>query len=555
MRIVLGIALAWITMLLPAQAETRLALIVANSEYNSKIGRLSNPVNDAGLMKEALSEVGFEVTLATDLNQTELKRAIRDHRDRIEAAGDDVVSFFYYSGHGAADADAAGNYLVPLDADIRRPRDLPIEGLPVSQIVQSFGESMQNFVVIDACRNFPFEFADSRSVRKGFVPQPEKRGTLIAFATSPGTVASDEGDGGGPYARALATLIKTPGSDHIDVFKGVQDVVDEETNGFQFPWYRDGVRGRFRFSAASAVAPTPAPNTEIVTTRAPDPVAPAEVTFVDARKALPTTEAPLITGDPASLPDFALFKQCEDCPEMVVLPGGAFQMDTLAAGDCCQQLSGPKTDAQVGRFAVSRFETTYSEWQACVDSGACISVPDWLDDYDMDNRPVIFDYYAGMTELSEDNRPIEIEKFIAYTDQQAGSPYRLLSEAEWVYASLGGASTKFYWGDQDPSCDYGAFNGANNCDPGNDRGPLSDRVVGSYRPNPFGLFDMFGNAWEIVDACSAEDPYTRVARECGGIAARGGGSSDGPWENSANEDYNRHDNWLSGMGMRLAKSL
>lgn len=553
MRFIMVFALAWAAVCFSAQAETRLALVVANSEYNAKIGRLSNPINDAGLMKEALSEVGFEVTVATDLNQAQLKRAIRDHRDRIEAAGQDVVSFFYYSGHGAADAEAAGNYLVPLAADIRRPRDLPIEGLPVSQIVQSFGESKQNFVVIDACRNFPFEFADSRSVRKGFVPQPEKRGTLIAFATSPGTVASDEGDGGGPYARALASLIKTPGSDHIDVFKGVQDIVDQETNGFQFPWYRDGVRGRFRFSTSSA-APAAAP-TPVATTTVPAARPPTEMTFMDARKTLASTPAPIITGDPAVLPDFALFKQCEDCPEMVVLPGGAFKMGSLLASDCCQEMSGPKVDAQVGRFAVSRFETTYSEWKACTDAGYCSPVGEWTKSYDLDDRPVLFEYGDGLANLTEDNRPIEPEKFLAYASQKAGTPYRLLSEAEWVYAALGGASTKFYWGDQDPSCNYGAFNGANNCDPGNDLGALSERPVGSYRPNPFGLFDMFGNAWEVVDACSADDPYTRIARECGGVAARGGGSFNGPWENSANENYIRHDNWLSGMGMRVAKSL
>lgn len=532
MRILWILAFAWFSLALPALAEKRLALVIANSNYSAKIGKLANPANDAGLIKTSLESVGFEVTLVEDLDQRDLRRALRDHRDRIEAAGPEAVSFFYYSGHGAADSETSANYLVPLNADIGRPRDLPIEALAVSEIVRSFSASKQNFVVIDACRNFPFEFADSRSISKGLIPERERRGTLIAFATSPGTVASDEGIGGGPYARALSKLISTPGSDHIDVFKGVQDEVDSETRGKQFPWYRDGVPGRFQFSAAPAIqiaATQPPVTAATASTTRPTRTLPKRDPIVDARRVSVDVRAPVIEGDPADLPNFSMFRDCETCPDMVILPAGNFQWRTQRSGEFNQNLSGPKTDASVGRFAIARFELQLGEHLECAKVNYCT-----MSDVDLSRaetepkRAMAFagSFYWGM---SSPGQPDAQARYVDYISTLTGAGYRLPSDAEWVYASLGGQNTKFYWGDQDPACnDLDAPNGAHTCD------KTYDTTVGRFKPNQYGLYDMIGNEWELVTPCG-EDPEVRIDVQCDWLMARGGDDFQGPWRGSENK--------------------
>ena len=246
-----------------AAAETRLALVIGNSNYAQGVGRLANPGNDARLVAGALEQVGFEVTTLYNQDVRGIKRALRDHRRKVRAAGSNAISFFYYSGHGAADEDA--NFLIPIGAEIASRDDLAIEGVGVAEIVSAFSDAKANFVVMDACRDFPFSDATSRSLHKGFQVERERLGTLIAFATSPGDVATDVGQGGGPYARALAAELTAPGADHWDLFKSVQTRVYDETGGTQTPWVRDGVVGRFLFSAASSTAPVNTPPLDVET--------------------------------------------------------------------------------------------------------------------------------------------------------------------------------------------------------------------------------------------------------------------------------------------------
>jgi Uncharacterized conserved protein len=106
------------------------------------------------------------------------------------------------------------------------------------------------------------------------------------------------------------------------------------------------------------------------------PAAPAP--FLDARSTPATTRAPLIAVDPASLPDFALFRECDFCPEMVVMPAGSFWMGSPdgpngEAGRSSDE--GPQQNITLRRFAIARFETTWAEWEGCVAAGACDQGP------------------------------------------------------------------------------------------------------------------------------------------------------------------------------------
>jgi uncharacterized caspase-like protein len=108
-------AIAIVLLLLPTgvQAEKRIALLIGNQGYGNDIGRLANPHKDVALLEKSLKGLGFEVTTVRDAGLAGLYQAVNAYARRVQTAGPNAVGFFYYSGHGAADAGT--NYLVPVD--------------------------------------------------------------------------------------------------------------------------------------------------------------------------------------------------------------------------------------------------------------------------------------------------------------------------------------------------------------------------------------------------------------------------------------------------------
>src|ERR1700680_1926452 len=111
------LVLAFIAMVMTAAAasaqDNRIALLIGNEGYGGEIGRLANPHNDVALLEQALKGLGFEVVTVGDAGLGTLYQAINAYARRLQAAGPNTVGFFYYSGHGAADAGT--NYLIPVD--------------------------------------------------------------------------------------------------------------------------------------------------------------------------------------------------------------------------------------------------------------------------------------------------------------------------------------------------------------------------------------------------------------------------------------------------------
>jgi formylglycine-generating enzyme required for sulfatase activity len=182
------------------------------------------------------------------------------------------------------------------------------------------------------------------------------------------------------------------------------------------------------------------------------------------------------------------FKDCPDCPEMVMVPAGSFMMGS-SNGESNEK---PVHKVTIGRpFAVGRFEATFAEWDACVAAGSCKHTPkDW--DYGRDRRPVI--------EVSWDDITTE---YLPWLSGKTGKTYRLLTEAEWEYAARGLTSasavhTTYSWGNDI---------GSNHANCGNCGSPWSFKQtapVGSFEANAFGLHDMHGNAAELVQDCYKE---------------------------------------------------
>ena len=241
-----------------ASAEPRVALVIGNGHY--KQSPLLNPLNDARAVAKALAESGFAVTEKEDLGQKDMQLALRDFGDAIKQGG---VGLFYFAGHGVQ--VRGRNYLIPVDADIEREDEVAYNGLDAGQVLDKMDSAGNrlNIVILDACRNNPFA-RSFRSSTSGLAQMEAPVGTLVAFSTAPGSVASDGQGENGLYTQHLLQSLGEPGVKIEDVFKRVRASVRRDSKGRQIPWESTSLEGDFIFVAkppapAPAVAAVPAP--------------------------------------------------------------------------------------------------------------------------------------------------------------------------------------------------------------------------------------------------------------------------------------------------------
>jgi Caspase domain len=239
----------------PATAEKRIALVVGNSAYQN-ITRLDNPRNDATLMADTLSGLGFTLIggrAQLDLDKAALDTDVQNFGRQIQGAD---VALFYYAGHGVQ--VNGSNYLVPVGANPTREADVDFQMVDINLVLRQMQGSgtRLNMVILDACRNNPFGGRGLRSADGGLAQMRAPEGTLISYATQPGSVAQDGSDGHSPYTKALATTIKQAGLDIFQTFNQVGLAVKRETGGSQQPWVSSSpIDGSFYFVAPAAAGP------------------------------------------------------------------------------------------------------------------------------------------------------------------------------------------------------------------------------------------------------------------------------------------------------------
>ncbi|MBF0093781.1 MAG: SUMF1/EgtB/PvdO family nonheme iron enzyme [Alphaproteobacteria bacterium] len=202
-----------------------------------------------------------------------------------------------------------------------------------------------------------------------------------------------------------------------------------------------------------------------------------------------------------------VFQECPQCPEMVVIPPGSFVM----GDDNGRKEERPAVNVTIAYpFAMAVNETTFDQWQACLDAKACTHVPD-DHEWGEGKQPVI-------------NVPWEAAKgYAAWISSLTGATYRLPSEAEYEYANRGGTTTNYWWGDEigenRVNCRFCGSKWS------------GDRAapVRSFTPNPFGLYDITGNVWEWTLDCwhpdhqgAPTDGSARDKPKCGGRVTKGG---------------------------------
>ena len=241
----------------------------------------------------------------------------------------------------------------------------------------------------------------------------------------------------------------------------------------------------------------------------------------------------------------ASFRECaKDCPEMIVVPAGDFTMGSPATEDGHSDGEGPQLKVTIARpFAVSKFDVTFADWDACVTVGGCPLVSDIA--FGRNTRPVI--------NVSWD----DAQQYVAWFSKVTGQPYRLLTEAEWEYAARASTTTAYYWGDE-----IGKGNAnCNGCSSRWDNRETSP--AGSFKPNAFGLYDMVGNVWQWVQDCY-QDNYTgaptdgsaRTIEDCTFHVVRGGAWNNDPQLlRSAMRYRGTSDLRNSFVGFRIARTL
>lgn len=232
----------------------------------------------------------------------------------------------------------------------------------------------------------------------------------------------------------------------------------------------------------------------------------------------------------------SVFRDCPECPEMVVVPAGQFTMGSPLA-ESGHQDEKPQHPVKFAKpFAVSKFELAFEHWDACIAAGRC---------------PKADDEGIGRARFPAINVNWEDAKaYVAWLSEHTGKRYRLLTESEWEYAARGGTTTPWFWGAAEDSwgsriaCDY-----ANTHDETSKEahpmyvwshhqcadGFAENAPTGKFKPNAFGLHDMLGNVREWVEDCHVEgyagmpeDGSVRKVAACEKHLVRGGGWVDGP---------------------------
>ncbi len=255
-----------------------------------------------------------------------------------------------------------------------------------------------------------------------------------------------------------------------------------------------------------------------------------------------------------------VFRDCPECPEMVVVPAGSFMMGSPSSEEGRSGSEGPQHRVTISEpFAVGKYEVTFAEWDACVAAGGCGGYrPDDLG-WGRGQRPVVI--------VNWDNAIA----YVAWLSRKAGERYRLLSEAEWEYAARAGTRSSRYWGDDVwAQCDH-----ANGYDrtakaeldfvwehaPCRD-GSVHTARVGSYGENGFGLSDVLGNVTEWVEDCW-HDSYVGAPTDgsawvtggdCGQRVIRGGSWYNDPSAlRSADRGWYEHQ--TETIGFRVSRTL
>ncbi|WP_374384288.1 caspase domain-containing protein, partial [Thermomonas sp.] len=272
-------------------APKRVALVIGNAAYQQT--PLKNPVNDARVMANTLRQLGFQVIQRENATKQQMEQAVGEFGRALTKGG---VALFYYAGHGMQ--VNGRNFLIPTDATIATEQAVRLESLDVDLVLDQVAGSGTdvNLIVLDACRNNPFERRFRSGGSGGLAQINAPKGTMIAYATAPGSVAADGDGANGLYTSKLVEAIKQPGLPVEEVFKRVRANVAQASRDQQTPWEASSLVGNFYFlGPTTVVVNQPAAAAQQQQAAAPAPVPAA----APAASAFDGTWATVVTCDKA----------------------------------------------------------------------------------------------------------------------------------------------------------------------------------------------------------------------------------------------------------------
>jgi formylglycine-generating enzyme required for sulfatase activity len=438
-------------------AQQKYALVIGNQNY-ANVTKLKNPENDANDIAAALQGLGFTVDKRLNANQNVMISAVTQLKNRL-SANKNSYGFFYYAGHGVQ--SNGENFLIPVNANIPSESYLPQMALSVETLLKELNQAGNslNVVVLDACRDNPFPW--KRSGSRGLtVVESQPSESIIVFATSAGSSALDGTGKNGLFTGHLLTHLKTPGIEVTEVFRLTMGDVARSSNNEQRPAIYNQFSGKAYLGTQSNQT---------------------------AR-----------TGS-----------------DTIRINGGSFQMGSSFIATFWDKPAdeGPRHKVTVSPFYMGRYQVTVGDFRRFVNAtgyktdtekngGGEVwtgeeseqrSDANWKNPYfsQEDNSPVVFVnwfdavQYCNWLSAQESLTPAYTIKGEEVTWNYSANGYRLPTEAEWEYACRAGTTTDFSTGNKinTNQANYDVTIGRTT-------------AVGSFTPNPWGLYDMHGNVNE-----------------------------------------------------------
>ena len=499
----------------PAAArEKRVALMVGADAYRA-IPALSTAVADARAVATQLRTLGFEVVgPVLDPARDQFNAAL----DRFEGAlRGAALGGFFCAGHAV---EVTG-----------RNRLLPVGAQEI--LASILGRTPRAVMMLDTCRDNPLlrdpvrgnrpTVGGNRGLESIETPRRDDGGSLVVLAAAPGEVALDrlpgnDCDPNGPFTRHLLCALAKPARPLPALVGEVGDAVAADAGSAgrrHMPEITDRMVGNRMVGgstptlAALPVAAPAAPAIMVQSVLVPQAAPPSQdlldLTFwqsiQDSRSptnleaylqqfpqrrfaALASNRLAALRAPPATAPPpspFPVgigesFRDCAECPEVVVIPTGRFKMGSPSSETGRDLDEGPQREVSVLRsLAVGKFEVTFAEWDACVAASGCSRRPS-DGGWGRGSQPVMNISWG------------DAQEYVRWLSLRTGRGYRLLTEAEWEYAARAGTTTPYSFGFLvGPS--QANYSGG---------GLGRTQAVGSYPANAWGLHDMHGNVWEWV---------------------------------------------------------
>lgn len=618
----LGLVL-WCATHVHAWAEKRVALIIGNGAYTNA-PRLPNPSHDADDVAAALKNIDFDVIRGTDLDRAGMQDAVIRFARAAQSAD---VGIFYYSGHAMQfngvnylmpiDAkldDEADLYRFTKVDDVlgylqqvKALKILVLDSCRDNPLTETLKRS------IGATR--------AVSLQRGLAAMQAPTGMIVSYATQAGRTAADGAGRNSPYTAAFLRHIEEP-SEIGDIFRDISADVYRVTGEKQLPELSLSIIGKFylkgpvsvtvnmpprpaqadpcaaagdhwksaesigtapafedhlaRFSTCSfaglakaridalrrqaavvvppvspAMPPGPGAAAPALTAKPPQPVGPCgSAGAVSVSLSSLRAAKPLAAGEECGLKPRDVFKECDKCPEMVVVPAGSFVM---GGGDAkAREIELPRHQVTLAKpFAVGKIHITRAQFMAFVaeagyDVGPCFSGDLDLDTSQSGSHPVVCVNFA------------DANAYVAWLSTKTGQAYRLLTESEFEYAARAGTVTEWFWGDK--QADAKTYAHCLDCS-----GSLARATApaGALKPNPFGLYDMSGNAYQLVQDCyqanyngAPTDGSARGGGVCPIHVIRGGSwQKPAIWARSASRFLHASDQRTKEVGFRVARTL